>query len=308
MLQGLNFKQRLLLLTTKIIIQSIAHLPLRVCHVLGHGLGLILFYLPNRHVNISKTNIRLCFPHYSSLQQRNLVKHSMLELGKTVMEMPVIFHAPRERIQSYVKQVSGEHYAEQALIAGKGFILAAPHLGCWEISGLYCSIRFGITSLYRPPRMAYVEQLLLQARQRFGAKLVPTDTHGIKQLYTALQNNGVVGILPDQDPGQSTGEFVPFFGIPAKTMVLLPRLARKTKAPVFFVYSERLPKGQGFHLHFIPCHCDVYSGELSRAVQCSNVMVELCVTRIPAQYQWSYKRFRTRPTGWPELYHNQVKR
>ena len=58
-----NFKQQCLLLITKTMIQLAALLPLRACHVLGHGLGLILFYLPNRHLNISKINIRLCFPH-----------------------------------------------------------------------------------------------------------------------------------------------------------------------------------------------------------------------------------------------------
>ena len=63
---------------------------------------------------------------------------------------------------------------------------------------------------------------------------------------------GTVGILPDQKPRAGEGEFAPFFGRDALTMVLLPRLAARTGATVLFAFAERLPEGAGYRIHLLP--------------------------------------------------------
>ncbi len=35
-------------------------------------------------------------------------------------------------------------------------------------------------------------------------------------------------------------------------MVLLPRLAARTGATVLFAFAERLPRGEGYRIHFLP--------------------------------------------------------
>ena len=45
-------------------------------------------------------------------------------------------------------------------------------------------------------------------------------------------------LLPDQEPTGGSGEFAPFFGIEARTGVLLPRMAQRTGAPVIFAVCE----------------------------------------------------------------------
>jgi len=124
-------------------------------------------------------------------------------------------------------------------------------------------------------------------------------------LLQTLLAGGIVGMLPDQDPGRRRhGVFAPFFEVPAKTMVLLPRLVQRTGAAVIFGYAERLPKGGGFKLHFLPPE-DLDPGasieELAAAI---NRRVEALARHRPAQYQWCYKRFQTRPRGQPSVYGN----
>jgi len=135
-----------------------------------------------------------------------------------------------------------------------------------------------------------------------GATLVPTDASGVRALYKAVAKNQMIGILPDQDPGDEGGVFAPFFGVPANTMTLLPRLMQKTGAAVIFSYAERLPRGQGFHVHFLPAPADARTDELQQAAAALNLGVENCVRQSPAQYQWSYKRFKTRPPGETRFY------
>ena len=109
-------------------------------------------------------------------------------------------------------------------------------------------------------------------------------------------------MLPDQEPQTGAGMFAPFFGTPAYSMVLLARMATKSKAPVIFVWCERLSWGRGYHLHFREMPDITNADSLKAAVQATNNAVEHCVRRCSEQYQWSYRRFRTRPDGEETLY------
>jgi KDO2-lipid IV(A) lauroyltransferase len=109
-------------------------------------------------------------------------------------------------------------------------------------------------------------------------------------------------MLPDQEPQKGTGIFAPFFGIPAYSMVFLGRLAAKTGAPVIFTWCERLPLGRGYRLHFRQSPAAIHSGDIAEATAAINLAVEQIVRECPSQYQWSYRRFRTRPAGEVSFY------
>jgi len=279
-----------------------AALPLPVVHAIATALGRLLGALPLKLRHIARANLRLCFPDRSREERETLMRRSIVEFCKTFLETAVIWGADRQRVLGLINEVHGAQLLDEGLARGKGVILAAPHLGSWELVGQYLSSRHPMTNLYRPPRSRNVERLMRQCRERFGSRIVPTTTHGVRELYKALERNELVGILPDQNPGRGTGVFVPFFGVTTYSPVLLSRLARKTGAAVLFVYAERLPRGTGFHLHFLPAPKGVDSPDLNTAAQRVNEGIEDCVRRLPEQYWWSHNRFRTRPKGEPPIY------
>ena len=118
---------------------------------------------------------------------------------------------------------------------------------------------------------------------------------GVRALFKRLSAGGVIGILPDQQPKAGEGQFAPFFGTPALTMVLLSRLAQRTGAAVLFAFAERLPKGAGFRIRILPAPQDIADDDLPTAVATLNRGVEDCVRIAPEQYQWAYKRYSIRP-------------
>ena len=286
----------------KLFLRFCALLPLRGAHALGAGLGRLLAVLPNRSRTVTARNLALCFPELPPQERRRLAARSLQEMGKTATETGTLWCRDAGRVLALVRAVSGKEAVDQALSAGKGGIILTPHLGNWEMVGLYCSAHYPLTSLYRPPRMQGLEEFMRAARERAGARLVPTNAAGVRYLYRALAGGEFIGMLPDQEPGQGNGAFAPFFGIPAYTMSLLARLAQRTGAPVFFAYAERLARGAGFHLHFAPAPQGFGQGDVEEITAAMNAGVESCIRRIPEQYQWSYKRFRTRPEGAPRLY------
>ncbi len=286
----------------KLLLRLFAGLPLRVVHAMGAIIGTWFVFVPNKLRAITRINIALCFPAMGERERVRLMHRSLIETGKTLAEVGALWFWPRDKMLGLVTQISGEHLVKEALAQGTGMILAVPHLGAWEVVGLYCSAHYPITSLYRPPRMSALDDMMRTARQRLGATLVPTDARGIRALYRALEKGEMVGILPDQEPGAGAGVFAPFFGVPAYTMVLVSRLALKTKAPVIFAYAERLPLGSGYHLHFVGAPHTLHEGSVEDSTRGVNAMSEECVRTLPDQYQWSYKRFRSRPVGEKRVY------
>jgi len=138
--------------------------------------------------------------------------------------------------------------------------------------------------------------LLLNARGALAAEQVAAEgTSGVRKLFKRLREGGVVGILPDQQPRQGEGQFAPFFGTPALTMVLLSRLAQRTGATVLFAFAERLPDGNGYRIHIQRAPEKIADADLPSAVAALNEGVENCVRIAPTQYQWAYKRYSIRP-------------
>ena len=189
----------------------------------------------------------------------------------------------------------GMEYFQRALDSGRGVVFLAPHYGAWELLGLNMSEQLGAT-LYKPGNDAEIERLLVANRERFGAQLVPANRRGLKKLMDSLSLGQAVAVLPDQEPRLGDGRFAPFFGVPALTGVLVPRLLQKTGALAVFSVCVRRPAGATGCMCCEP-HEDIYSPDLDTAIAAVNQGVERCIGLDPGQYLWAYKRFRARPEG-----------
>src|SRR5690606_1242781 len=147
-----------------------------------------------------------------------------------------------------IRRVEGEELVEEALARGQGLIMLGPHLGNWELVGLYLSSRFQMAALYEPPKLQEFESFMIDQRSRVGSELVPTNKRGVMRLLQILKAGGLVAILPDQEPDLAGGEFAPFFGVQANTIKLVSKLIQKTGAQALCVFAKRLPDGRGFDI------------------------------------------------------------
>jgi len=273
------------------------HLPLRWLHGIGAAFGWLVWRVHGPARARAQASLSLALTQIGTEKRQTLVRQSLLESGKSLLEVAKIWNGDLPAALALVREVRGVELFEQALAADHGLIIAAPHLGCWELLNLWLCGRTPITILYRPPRQAALESLLVRARGALAAEQVRADGVGVRKLYKRLSAGGVVGILPDQQPKQGEGEFAPFFDTPALTMVLLPRLAQRTGAQVLFAFAERLPRGAGYRIHFQPAPAGIAAEHLPTAVAALNRGVENCVRLVPEQYQWAYKRYSIRPPG-----------
>jgi KDO2-lipid IV(A) lauroyltransferase len=280
------------------LVRLVGRLPLPALHRLGSCLGWLLLCTPNAVRHKAGATLSIVITQFRGETRHSLLQSSMREAGKSVLEICRIWSGDAQRALALVHDVSGLDLFDRALATNRGLIVAAPHLGCWELVNFWVASRTPLAIAYRPPRQPALEPLLLRARGALPVEQVRADgPAGVRKLYKRLLDGGVVGILPDQQPKLGEGEFAPFFGTPALTMVLLSRLAQRTGATVLFSVAERLPRGAGYRLHFLEAPDGIGAADLSTAVAALNRGVEDCVRLAPAQYQWHYKRYSIRPPG-----------
>ena len=273
-------------------------LPLRWLHAVGAGVGWLIWAMHAAPRRRAQVTLSLAITQSGAETRQALVRATLIESGKALLEVARIWNGDPARALALVREVRGAELFDAALQSGRGLIVAAPHLGCWELLNFWLCSRTPLAIAYRPPRMAALEPLLVKARGALAPEQVPAEgAAGVRKLFRRLSAGGVLGILPDQQPKQGEGEFAPFFGTPASTMVLLSRLAQRTGASVLFAFAERLPRGAGYRIHVLPAPEGIADAHLPRAVAALNRGVELCVQLAPAQYQWSYKRYAIRPPG-----------
>jgi len=271
-------------------------LPLGVVHGLGALAGSILWIAHGRARHIALRNLSLVGPSLLQTQDSGKSRHvlarrAVVETGKALAETAAIWGRSPRHALSLIRQVEGQALFDAARSKGTGLIVAAPHLGCWELLNYWLAERTPLSIVYRPPRQAALEPLLLRARGGLPVEQVRASGAGVRTLYRRLDAGGVVGILPDQRPKQGEGVMAPFFGVPALTMVLVSRLAARTGAHVLFAFCERLPRGAGFRLHIREAPPGIADADLAVACAALNRGVEDCVQIAPSQYQWTYKRF-----------------
>ena len=286
----------------RLLTSLLALIPLPLQHALGAIVGSLFALFPNRHRRITLRNLALCFPEMSERERARLLVLSLRETAKTVLETATMWRAGRGRLQRLIREVEGEALLRDAIEQGKGVIIASPHLGSWELIGQYLLMQHPLTCMYKPAKNTAVDRIMFEGRSHLGMQLAPTDASGVRVLLGALKRGELIGILPDQDPRDGAGVFAPFFGIATNSMTLLPKLAARSGAAVLVAYAERLSWGRGYRIHFLPVDKAVNEGDELRAATALNQAVEAAIRQSPAQYAWSYKRFRSRPEGEASLY------
>ena len=271
----------------KAIFKAFGILSLPSLHRLGAALGWLIYWCTPKSAVTIKKNIEISGLAKNAQQFKQILNTNIAESGKAVLETIGIWQKKEAALLPLVKQVYGWEIVKNALQRGKGIIFLTPHLGCFEIAPIFYGSKHPITVLYRPPKLKFLHQFIVQGRTRTGIKLAQANASGVRKLMQALKRNEAIGILPDQIPAAGEGEWADFFGRPAYTMTLASKLAEKTGATVIMAFAERLKNGEGYDIHITKLESIV-------TAQLLNTSVEQQIALMPCQYLWRYDRYKQR--------------
>lgn len=287
MLHNLHLHNTLNAFMLVILFRILSRFPLPVLQAMGAALAWLVY---------------LCAPGYRRRMRENITRAgfasdlpaAVMESGKSIMELPFIWGAPIDRVLNSAR-IENWEIVQQALDAGQGVIFFTPHLGCFEITAQVIAVRTQLTVMYRPPSNDAHKPLFEEGRKRANLRLAATNLSGVRTLAKTLKSGGAIGLLPDHVPKQGEGVWADFFGRPAYTMTLSAKLQQMSGARIILTYAERLPQGRGYVVRFVPFEEEM--GETSeQQARAINAAMEKLIARCPAQYFWSYSRYRT-PAG-----------
>lgn len=279
----------------------VGSMPPRFSYYLVKVLAKCLWPIPSHTKLVIDRNLTHCLPQLDARSKKRLARATFENTLLSFFEIAYFWVGAVEKYKKIEVSAPDKRLLDDAVAEGKGVLLACPHLGHWELVNYFLASHYELLALYRPPKIAELDAFMTQSRERFGGQLIPASARGIKTLYRELNHEKVLAILPDQEPGPTGGIFAPFFGVDAWTMTLVSRLLRKTDAKLLFCFAERISYSH-YKIHLVPAHNDSYDANIDVAVRALNAGVEECILRCPEQYQWSYKRFKSRPNKEPHFY------
>ncbi len=280
--------------TFRALLRLFAVLPQRLVHFLASCASWLAWPFKTTTRRITERNIAIAFPELPHSKQQQLARASFGQLFHSIAGLGSSWLWPADRILDSFSSVIGDEHLHASVAENRGVVLLLPHLGDWEVIGIYVASRYPMTSLYKEPKLAAVHDIILRARQRNGNILVPADKSGVRALTKALKLREIVAILPDQIPSEGSGEFAPFFGEPAVTMTLVTKLIKRSNSKAILAYALRQPDNS-YQLVFRPADEGIYSSDPSLALAALNKSVEQCVLDCPEQYRWEYKRYKYLP-------------
>jgi len=268
---------------------------------IGRRLGDLFYRLSKRSRYAAERNIELAFPQLNEWMRHDLVRRHFRAFGAATMGVSLIWWASAKRLRSLVR-FRDRRYYDEAVQSGKRIILLAPHFLGLEVAGVFLAHERRIISMYKEPRNDLVDWLMRRSRLRFGGALFERDSH-LKGLIRLIRSGYPFYYLPDQNPGEASHVFAPFFNVPTATLTALSRIARMTDAVVIPCFTRLLPKDDGYEIIFHPPLANFPSGDDVTDATAMNAAIEAGVREMPEQYMWTYRRYKQRPPGETTLYH-----
>ena len=143
--------------------------------------------------------------------------------------------------------VDGLEHLDEALVRGRGVLIALPHMGSWDNTGSYGgALGYPITAVTgRFP--GSLNDAVKQTRQGYGLEVLLVGRPAVREIIHALRANRCVGLVCDQEEGP--GVKVSFFGRGAVVPAGAGALALKTGAALVAGYQYMTPAGR-HHIHF----------------------------------------------------------
>lgn len=259
----------------------------------GTRLGNVARMVLRRRDALAMSNLRAAFPEKSAEEVRATADACWRHFGREALAYVRLRSLPLEEIAARCPFVN-EQLLRDGLARGNGVVLISAHYGGWEIAGLALLAHVDkVRTVARPLDNAYLDQELMQMREKTGADVV--DRKGAaRALMKTLAENGVVVLLPDQAVLPREGILTSFMGRPCWTTPVPAKLAVRAGATIVFAFC--IPHENG---HRLELETAILAGELdsndsdpANLTQRINDVISRRIAERPELWLWMHDRWK----------------
>jgi KDO2-lipid IV(A) lauroyltransferase len=272
-------------------------LPLPLLRLGGRVLGLLLFCFGRKRRRIARINLCLCFPDWSEAERARLLRRHFIVFAQSLLDRSLLWWASRKRLEGLIHLKGAEHLRRED---GCPTLILAPHFVGLDAGGIAIALKMSVVSVYSSQKNPVFNAVFLAGRMRFNAPVLLSRQEGMRRALKSMRQGLPFYYLPDMDFGRKESIFVPFFGVPAATITGLSRLTRITGAKV--IPSIARMTAQGYEIELMPPWEDFPGASVEEDTAFMNRYIASQVKKMPEQYHWLHKRFKTRPPGEAKIY------
>jgi KDO2-lipid IV(A) lauroyltransferase len=276
----------------RLLFKTLSRAPLWALYALSGVLYLLAYYLARHRHRVIREQLAKVFPSLpeaerAAIHQRFLKNFCdvLVEVVKSLSLAPAEMSA---RVRIFNLPALRTH-----LEAGRSVMLVTTHLCNWEwlLQGVVLQLGLPLDAAYKPLHDAWAERLMLEARSRFGARLIPAK----ELLADFLSRRGVVRALAmnaDQAPVSTDKRYwTRFLGQDTAFYVGAEQIARATRLPILYLVMRRVKRGW-YEVEVRQLWDGRERLEPNAVTERYARTCEADVLANPADWLWSYRRWK----------------
>ncbi|HPN39223.1 MAG TPA: lysophospholipid acyltransferase family protein [Melioribacteraceae bacterium] len=193
-------------------------------------LAFIFYYVLRLRLKVVKKNLAIAFPYFDKEKINKIAFSNYYNIALTFLDAMFIPKMTKEELINSVNIINNEVLID-AYNQKKGVFLLTAHFGNWEIGAASVGARMNIpiNVLAKPQRNKLVSNWMDKMRSSFGNKVILLGAN-VKEIYKAIYNKEIVGVVGDQRGPKENGVRVNLFGHSTSTYPGTAAIAIKLKA------------------------------------------------------------------------------
>lgn len=271
-------------------IKALGYIPLFVLYW-GADLLYYILKLIGYRKRVVTQNIKTSFPHKSEQEIEEIIRLSYKNFSDVLMESLKLKTLSRKKLQKRMRLLNPE-LLDELKAQNKGAILIGAHYNNWEWMALALSTyaKQEVYSVYKPLSNENIDALMLSARSRFGAHIIPMNA--FPKTVLRNKNKSTINImLADQSPHKSKVDFYCDFLNQDTPVYLGPeKLMKAADLALLFIEVHRVKRG--FYEMKIVSLADKAPKEPGAATRLHVSHLEKLITDKPENWLWSHRRWK----------------
>jgi KDO2-lipid IV(A) lauroyltransferase len=266
-------------------------IPFWLVHLCASILAFLLQYVVKYRAAVVRQNLKNAFPTYTNAALKELEKKFYLNFCDVLLENIKLNSISKSTVRKRMKFLNPAVFSDLA-DTGKGVMLIGAHYNNWEWMAVSLSTYLNekMFTVYKPLNNKLSDRLMLNARARFGANIIPMQQ--FPKVVLKNKNRGAVHLMvADQSPHRSKLDFFCTF-LNQDTPVYLgaEKLMKAANLNLYFVEVHRVKRGF-YEMKIVPLN-EQSTNEKGQATKMHLSHLEKMIINSPESWLWSHRRWK----------------